>query len=87
MCVNPGRGSQPFIASSRDKIRNLRRRIDERRLTALIEVDGGVNPDNISGLAADGARVFVAGNAVFGAPDPAAAVRRMKDLAEKGGRA
>jgi len=84
MCVNPGRGSQPFIGSSRPKIRNLRRRIHERRLPALIEIDGGVNLDNIAGLAADGAQVFVAGNAVFGAADPAEAVRRMKTLAAKG---
>ncbi len=84
MTVNPGRGSQPFIGSSRQKIRNLRRRIHERRLSVLIEIDGGVNADNIAGLAADGAQVFVAGNAVFGAPDPAEAVRRLKDLAGKG---
>ena len=84
MCVNPGRGSQPFIAASRAKIRSLRRRIHERRCAALIEIDGGVNLDNVGGLAADGAQVFVAGNAVFGAADPAEAVRRMKTLAEKG---
>jgi ribulose-phosphate 3-epimerase len=80
MCVNPGRGSQPFIPASREKIRRLRRRIDESDLTALIEVDGGVNLDNIAALVEDGAEVFVAGNAVFGAPDPAAAVRRMREL-------
>ena len=84
MCVNPGRGSQPFIGSSRTKIRNLRRRLHERQLPALIEIDGGVNLENVAGLAADGARVFVAGNAVFGAPDPGEAVRRMKALAGKG---
>ena len=85
MCVNPGRGSQPFIGSSRAKIRGLRRKIHEKRLSALIEIDGGVNLDNIAGLAADGAQVFVAGNAVFGATDPAQVVRRMKALAEGSG--
>jgi ribulose-phosphate 3-epimerase len=85
MCVNPGRGSQPFIGSSRPKIRDLRRRIQERQLSVLIEVDGGVNLDNAAALAEDGARVFVAGNAVFGAPDPAEVVRRMRALAGKGG--
>jgi ribulose-phosphate 3-epimerase len=85
MCVNPGRGSQPFIASSRAKIRSLRRKIQERRLAALIEIDGGVNLDNIAGLAADGAQIFVTGNAVFGAPDPAVVVRRMKSLSEGSG--
>jgi ribulose-phosphate 3-epimerase len=83
MCVNPGRGSQPFIASSRPKIRSLRRRIHEKRLPALIEIDGGVNLDNIAGLAADGAQIFVAGNAVFGAADPGGVVRRMKSILGK----
>jgi ribulose-phosphate 3-epimerase len=85
MCVNPGRGSQPFIDSSRAKIRSLRRRIHERRLSALIEIDGGVTLGNIAGLAADGAQIFVAGNAVFGTPDPAEVVRRMKSLTEGSG--
>ena len=85
MCVNPGRGSQALIDASRPKIRSLRRRIHERRLPGLIEIDGGVNLENIAGLADDGARVFVAGNAVFGAPDPGEVVRRMKSLAERGG--
>jgi len=85
MCVNPGRGSQPFIPFSRDKIRDLRRRLDAEGRTTLIEIDGGVNLENTAGLAADGADVFVAGNAIFNSPDPAAAVRRMKTLASKGG--
>ncbi len=83
MCVNPGRGSQPFIESSRRKIGALRRRLAERPGPApLIEIDGGVNAGNIAGLAAAGAEVFVAGNAVFGRPDAAAAVAFLRALAE-----
>ncbi|MBM3311830.1 MAG: ribulose-phosphate 3-epimerase [Candidatus Aminicenantes bacterium] len=87
MCVNPGRGSQPFIASSRDKIRRLRRRIQEAGAAALVEVDGGVNSSNIALLAADGAQIFVAGNAVFNQPDPAEAVARLKALVARPERA
>lgn len=81
MCVNPGRGSQPFIAASHDRIRTIRGMIEQRRLSALVEIDGGVNLDNFERLADDGAQVFVAGNAVFGRPDPAEAVRTMRDIA------
>jgi len=83
MCVNPGRGSQPFIEASHERIRSLRRRIEERGLSALVEIDGGVNLKNIADLSDDGAQVFVAGNAVFGHPDPAEAVRMMRRLADR----
>jgi ribulose-phosphate 3-epimerase len=83
MCVNPGRGSQPFIEASHERIRSLRRRIEDRGLSALVEIDGGVNLTNFSELCRDGAQVFVAGNAVFGHPDPAEAVRAMRLLAER----
>jgi ribulose-phosphate 3-epimerase len=86
MCVSPGRGSQPFIPSSRNKIGALRRRRDAANLEALIEIDGGVTLENMAGLIQDGAEIFVAGNAVFNAPDPAGAVRRMKALAGRGER-
>jgi ribulose-phosphate 3-epimerase len=81
MCVNPGRGSQPFIEASHERIRVLRRRIEDRGLSAQIEIDGGVTLGNFAELCRDGARVFVAGNAVFGHPDPAEAVRTMRRLA------
>jgi ribulose-phosphate 3-epimerase len=87
MCVNPGRGSQLFIPSSRDKIRRLRRRVQDTGAAALVEIDGGVNLSNIALLAEDGAQVFVAGNAVFNQPDPAEAVARMKALVGRPGRA
>jgi len=83
MCVNPGRGSQPFLESSHEKIRSLRRWMKEHELKALLEIDGGVNLRNIQSLVKDGAQVFVAGNAVFNHPDPREAVRQMKETARE----
>jgi ribulose-phosphate 3-epimerase len=86
MCVNPGRGSQPFIEASREKIRALRRWRDDLGLgRPWIEIDGGVNLRNLNDLAGDGAEVFVAGNAVFNAPDPREAVRQMRAAARQAG--
>ena len=86
MCVNPGRGSQPFIEASREKIRALRRWRDDLGLgRPWIEIDGGVNLRNLNDLAWDGAEVFVAGNAVFNAPDPLEAVRQMRAAARQAG--
>ena len=82
MCVNPGRGSQPFIEASHDKIRALRRwRADLGVDRPWIEIDGGVSLANVPSLVRSGAEIFVAGNAVFNATDPAEAVRRMKAAA------
>ena len=78
MTVNPGFGGQSFIETMVDKIARLRRMIEARGLNVLIEVDGGVKLDNIGRIAAAGADVFVAGSAVFAAPDPAEMIRRMK---------
>jgi ribulose-phosphate 3-epimerase len=75
MSVNPGFGGQKFIAPTLEKVRRLRRMIDERGLNVRIEIDGGIDPDNIADAAAAGAEIFVAGTSVFGQPDPAAAVR------------
>jgi ribulose-phosphate 3-epimerase len=74
MSVNPGFGGQSFIPSAISKIAQARARIDARRAAGgrdtWLEVDGGVKVDNIAGIAAAGADTFVAGSAVFGAPDP-----------------
>ena len=67
MSVNPGFGGQKFIPSSLDKVRRLRRQIDERGLSVRIEVDGGVDATNVRALAEAGAEILVAGQAVFGA--------------------
>jgi len=79
MSVNPGFGGQEFISSALDKIRRLRRIIDERSLATRIEVDGGIDRDNIGDVVSAGAEIIVAGSAIFGAPDPAVAVRELRE--------
>ena len=69
MSVNPGFGGQKFIANSLDKVRELRRTIQNRNLNTLIEIDGGVNEDTIADIAAAGVDIFVAGSAIFGSRD------------------
>jgi len=69
MSVNPGFGGQEFIPSSLEKIRRLKKMIQERNLEVLIEVDGGVNPRNAPDLISAGVDVLVAGSAVFKSPD------------------
>ncbi len=65
MSVNPGFGGQQFIESSADKIARLRRRLDELKLSAELEVDGGINAEIAPRVVKAGARVLVAGAAVF----------------------
>ena len=77
MSVEPGFGGQSFIPASRDKVRQLRRMIDEHALPVMIEIDGGVSAANAGDLFADGCDALVAGSAVFGAPDPQAEIVRM----------
>jgi ribulose-phosphate 3-epimerase len=79
MSVNPGFGGQKFIPTSVDKLRRLRRLIDERGLKTRIEIDGGIDRTNIAEVAASGAEIIVAGSAVFGASDPAEAVRELRE--------
>ena len=80
MSVNPGFGGQAFIPSQLDKIRELRKRIDDRRLDLEIEVDGGIKTDNAAEVAAAGADILVAGSAVFGAKDYAAAIKGIRGI-------
>ncbi|MFX7540816.1 ribulose-phosphate 3-epimerase, partial [Acinetobacter baumannii] len=70
MSVNPGFSGQRFIPTTMDKLRRLRRMIVERGLTTRIEVDGGIELDNVAEVAAAGAQIVVAATAVFGADDP-----------------
>lgn len=79
MSVNPGFGGQSFIPSTLDKTRALKARIDERCLNVGIEIDGGVSPKTIDAIASAGANIFVAGSAVFGAPDYGRAISAMKE--------
>ena len=79
MSVNPGFGGQSFIASALEKLRLVRRRIEASGRDIWLEVDGGVKADNIAQVAAAGADTFVAGSAIFGDKDRAAAIARMRD--------
>jgi ribulose-phosphate 3-epimerase len=81
MSVNPGFGGQKFIPAATEKIRRLRRIIQDRGLKAQIEVDGGVDLGNIRSLVEAGAEVLVAGSAVFGHGDPESAARRLIEAA------
>jgi ribulose-phosphate 3-epimerase len=81
MTVNPGFGGQKFIESALPKIETLRGWIDERRLDVALEVDGGIGPETIARAARAGADVFVAGTAVFGAPDRREAIAGLRRAA------
>ncbi|HQY56199.1 MAG: ribulose-phosphate 3-epimerase [Nitrospira sp.] len=78
MSVNPGFGGQKFIPSSLRKIAEVRALIDRTQSQALLEVDGGVKPDNVTEILAAGAEVLVAGSAVFSSHDYAAAITALR---------
>ncbi len=78
MSVNPGFGGQSFIPSTLAKLREARALIDESGLDIRLEVDGGVTSKNIAEIAAAGADTFVAGSAIFNAPDYAGVIADMR---------
>jgi ribulose-phosphate 3-epimerase len=78
MSVNPGFGGQKFIPMALEKLRRVRRMIDERGLPVRLEIDGGVTADNIGAIAAAGADTFVAGSAIFHARDYRAEIAAMR---------
>ena len=80
MSVNPGFGGQSFIPKTLNKIRRLRRLLDETGSKALIEIDGGINAETGAQCADAGADVLVAGSYIFGATDPAAALRTLAQI-------
>ena len=80
MSVNPGFGGQKFIGHAVEKVKHLRRMIDERGLSTLIEVDGGVNLITGKRLLEAGADVLVAGNFVFKSPDPLQTIHELKTM-------
>lgn len=80
MSVNPGFGGQKFIPYTLEKIKQLRKMIDERRLKVQIEIDGGVTLENAPSIIAAGADVLVAGNTVFKSADPKATIHQLKNL-------
>ena len=86
MSVNPGYGGQSFISETLSKVRALADMRSERGLGYIIEMDGGLGPKNVAEAAAAGCDAAVAGSAVFGRPDPAEAVREMRDAVRKSAR-
>ena len=83
MSVEPGFGGQKFMPDMLDKVRALRERIDSTEgVDTVIEIDGGISTETIGQAVAAGCDAFVAGSAVFGADDPAAAVKALRDAAE-----
>ena len=83
MTIKAGFGGQRFMPEMLGKVRDARRRIRAKNLEVRLEVDGGIAADTIEQAAEAGADAFVAGTAVYGADDPAEAVRRLRALAER----
>lgn len=84
MSVNPGFGGQKYIESVTAKIRALRAMMDARGIQAHIQVDGGLSASNVRTVVEAGANALVAGNSVFGAKDPVAALRAIRSAASAG---
>jgi ribulose-phosphate 3-epimerase len=79
MSVNPGFGGQKFIPTAIEKVRGLRRMIEDRGLQVRIEIDGGIDLKNIKQVVEAGAEIIVAGSAIFGTPDACEAVRELRE--------
>ena len=81
MSVNPGFGGQTFIPRSESKVREVRALLDRVGNAALVEIDGGIDLGNVGRIVAAGARMIVAGSAIFHTPDPERATRDLKAAA------
>jgi ribulose-phosphate 3-epimerase len=81
MSVNPGFGGQTFIPRSESKVKEVRALLDRTASAAPVEVDGGIDRQNVGGVVLAGARIIVAGSAVFHTPDPERATRELKAAA------
>jgi ribulose-phosphate 3-epimerase len=79
MSVHPGFGGQEFIPHTMERIKQLRKMIDQKGLKAKIEIDGGVTVENAASIIAAGADVLVAGNTVFKSADPKATIKQLKN--------
>jgi ribulose-phosphate 3-epimerase len=84
MSVNPGFGGQKFIPRSEHKVRAVRALLDQAGNRARIEIDGGIDLTNIARVAHAGVEIVVAGSAIFGTTDPAAATAALKRAANNG---
>ncbi|WP_422445937.1 ribulose-phosphate 3-epimerase [Thermoanaerobacterium sp. DL9XJH110] len=80
MTVNPGFGGQSFIPRMLEKIKALKTMIESRGLDIPIEVDGGVNQENAGDIVKAGARILVAGSAIYNSEDPSAVIKKIKEL-------
>ena len=81
MSVNPGFGGQTFIPRTESKVRDIRALLDRSGSRAAIEIDGGIDHDNVARVVAAGARVIVAGSAIFGSESPEQATRELRTAA------
>jgi len=81
MSVNPGFGGQTFIPRSESKVREVRALLDRAGNPAPVEIDGGIHQQNVARVVAAGARIIVAGSAIFHTPDPERATRELKAAA------
>ena len=81
MSVNPGFGGQTFIPRSESKVRDVRALLDRAGNAALVEIDGGIDQHNVARVVSAGARMIVAGSAIFHTPDPERATRDLKAAA------
>jgi ribulose-phosphate 3-epimerase len=85
MSVNPGFGGQKFLPSQLEKVRRIRRLLDDAgNRDALIEIDGGIGADNAADVCAAGVDVLVAGSAIFGKPDRRAAIAALRQAGDAG---
>lgn len=84
MSVNPGYGGQTFIPDTLDKVRKLAKWREENNGTFLIQMDGGIGTHNIALVSSYGCDVAVAGNAIFGQPNPKEVIMELKDKAKRG---
>ena len=83
MTVNPGFGGQSIIYGCLDKVKELRKYLEENQLSIDIQVDGGINEKNVGLAVSAGANVIVAGSAIFKAPRPKLAIANMREMAEQ----
>jgi len=81
MSVNPGFGGQTFIPRSESKVRDVRALLDRAGNAAPVEIDGGIDQHNVARVVSAGARMIVAGSAIFHTPDPERATRDLKAAA------
>lgn len=83
MSVDPGFGGQKFVEATHQKIKNLKNWTNGQKLNIAIEVDGGVNLDNMESLIKDGAEILVAGAAIYGQADPPHVIAQMREIIQR----